>query len=324
MHSKLKLAFTATVALVWTGCQPSSPASSASSRTSNGVSGPVQSFRPADLTPREARDWEAYLNRFPSPCAEPAVTLAECLEQPAGCRACPAASRFVAGSIRAGHVAAQVEARYTARFDPAQVRVIDVAGEPFQGPRNAAVTLVEFADFECPFCASVVPVVDSLVKSYEPHLRVVFKVFPIEYHQHAELTAHAGVAAHQQGKFWELHHLMFANRTQLEAEDIDRYARSLNLDMTRFARDRDSALVAQRVKASYNEGERLNVHGTPSFFINGRAFDFDLFDFGGEDMLDWIELEIELVTGKRPVRTGSVDGADEGHWVAAQTGRSTR
>ena len=323
MVSKLNLTLTAIVTLLWIGCQPTSPASSASSGP-NGASGSVQSLRPADLTPREARDWEAYLNRFPSPCADPAVTLAQCIEQPAGCRACPAAARFVADSIRAGHVTAQVEARYTARFDPAQVHVIDIVNAPSKGPKDAPVTIVEFADFECPFCASVVPVVDGLVETYKPNVRVVFKDFPIQYHEHAQLASRAAAAAHNQGKFWELHHLMFANRTQLAAEDIDRYARSINLDMPRFLRDRESEPIAKRVKASYDEGGRLNVHGTPSFFINGRQFDFDQFDFGGEDLLDWIELEIELVTGKRPARAGSQDSADEPRVATASAERSRR
>jgi len=182
------------------------------------------------------------------------------------------------------------------------VQTIDIAGAPSKGPADAPITIVEFADFECPFCASVVPVVDGLVDAYAPYVRVVFKDFPIQYHPHAQFAARSAAAAHMQGKFWQLHHLMFANRTQLAQEDIDRYARSLNLDMARFQRDRDSDAVAKHVKASYDEGVRLNVHGTPSFFINGRAFDFDQFDFGGEDLLSWIELEIELVTGKKPPR----------------------
>lgn len=91
---------------------------------------------------------------------------------------------------------------------------------------------------------------------------------------------------------------MFANREQLDPPDIERYARSLNLDMQRFVSDWESAATTQRVDADYQEGIRLNVRGTPSFFINGRSFDIELFDFGGEDLLAWIELEIELTTGK--------------------------
>jgi protein-disulfide isomerase len=139
---------------------------------------------------------------------------------------------------------------------------------------------------------------DSLVETYAPHVRVVFKDFPIKYHPHAQSTSQAGVAAQEQGKFWELHHMMFANRDRLDRPDVERYARSLNLDMTRFLEDWDSASTAARVKASYDQGVNLGVKGTPSFFINGRAFEIDLFDFGGEDLLSWIELEIELATGR--------------------------
>ncbi len=253
--------------------------------------------RPADLTGGELRTYDAYLERFPSPCGSE-QSLAVCLEKPGLCSSCAPAARFVARSIRAGYVAQEVEARYLGRFDPSFVQVVDIQGAPSFGPANAAVTIVEFADFQCPFCAVSVPVLDALVESYAPHVRVVFRDFPIKYHPHAHSTAQAGVAAHNQGKFWELHHLMFANREQLDRPDVERYARSLNLDMRRFLEDWDSEETAARVKASYDQGVRLQVRGTPAFFINGRSFDLDLFDFGGEDLLSWIELEIELATGK--------------------------
>lgn len=253
--------------------------------------------RPTDLTGAEQRSYDGYLNRFPSPCGGDG-TIATCLENSRSCRACPAAATFVAKSIRAGFVAAEVEARYLARFDPGAVHVIDIQGAPVKGPADAAVTIIEFADFQCPFCSVAVQMLDSLVESYAPHVRVVFKDFPIKYHPHAQSTSQAGVAAHNQGKFWELHHMMFANRDRLDRPDVERYARSLNLDMKRFMEDWNDERTVARVQDSYEQGVQLGVKGTPSFYINGRAFEIDLFDFGGEDLLSWIELEIELATGK--------------------------
>ncbi|HOD25083.1 MAG TPA: thioredoxin domain-containing protein [Polyangiaceae bacterium] len=253
--------------------------------------------RPSDLTSDELRSYDAYLERFRSPC-DNNQSLASCLSSARSCSSCRAAAQFVARSIRSGYTAKQVQARYQARFDPALVQIIDVRGAPSLGPDDAPVTIVEFADFQCPFCAVSAPLLDALVELYTPHLRLVFKDFPIKYHPNALSTAQAGVAAHNQGKFWQLHHLMFANREQLDPPDIERYARSLNLDMQRFVSDWESAATTQRVDADYQEGIRLNVRGTPSFFINGRSFDIELFDFGGEDLLAWIELEIELTTGK--------------------------
>ena len=276
-----------------TACGPQPPAVTAES---GGTSASPADDRPTDLTASELRSYDGYLQRFPSPCGD--GTIAICLDSARACRACPAAAKFVAKSVRSGFVSAEVEERYLARFDPTRVRAIDIKGSPVMGSADASVTIVEFADFQCPYCAATVPLIDDIVKSYAPHVRVVFKDFPIKYHTFAHSTAQAGVAAQNQGKFWELHHMMFGNRERLDRPDIEGYARSLNLDMKRFVKDWDAKETAARVNADYQQGESLNVRGTPAFFINGREFDFELFDFGGEDLLSWIELEIELTTGK--------------------------
>lgn len=275
---------------LWLACAPATPPTS-------GGTGPSPESRPNDLTASEMRSYEGYLHRFPSPCGGD-DTIAICLENQGSCNACSAAASFVARSVRSGFVAAEVEERYRARFDPTRVVTINTREAPSLGPKGAAVTIVEFADFQCPFCAAAVPIVDDLVKKYAPNVRVVFMHFPIKYHPFAEMSAHAAMAAHRQGKFWELHHLMFANRDRLDRPDIEKYARSLNLDMAAFLRDWDSEQTAAAVRADYEQGNQADVRGTPAFFINGRPFDFDLFDFGGEDLLSWIELEIKLAQGK--------------------------
>ncbi|MFW5740604.1 MAG: DsbA family protein [Myxococcota bacterium] len=281
--------------LLLVGLGACGPQSTPANQPASPDEAPVE--RPTDLTASELRSYDAYLLRFPSPCGGD-DTIATCLESGDRCKRCGPAAEFVARSIRSGFTAPEVEARYLVRFDPSRVRTIDVKGAPVMGPENATVTIVEFADFECPFCAASVPFIDSLVESYAPHVRVAFRHFPIQYHPHAELAARAAAAAQKQGKFWELHHLMFANRDRLEREEIETYARSLNLDMKRFLRDWDAESTAAFVKSDYEQGEQLDVRGTPTFFINGREFNLKLFDFGGEDLLAWIELEIELATGK--------------------------
>ncbi len=253
--------------------------------------------RPADLTTSEVRSYHGYLERFTSPCGGN-DTIATCLQNPGPCKACALAAKFVAHSIRAGFVAAEIEARYLARFDQSRVQAIDLRHTPILGPEDAAVTIVEFADFQCPYCGASVPLLDGLVENYAPHVRVAFKHFPIKHHPFAESSARAAVAAQKQDKFWELHHIMFGNADRLDRTDIETYARSLNLDMDRFSADWDSPQIAALVKADYNQGDDLGVRATPWIFINGRHFDFDLFHFGGEDLLSWIELEIHSTTGK--------------------------
>lgn len=263
---------------------------------SSGSSDHATYQRPTDLTGWELQRYDEFLARFDSPCGG-GETIATCLEKPGTCRACVAAASFVASSIRAGFVPSQIEARYSARFDPKLVQPIDLQGSPARGPDDAPVTIVVFADFQCPACAAVVEPLHQVFETYTPNVRLVFKDYPIKYHQQAEGAAWAGVAAHKQGKFWALHDLMFANSEKLQPHDIEKYARSLNLDMAKFIKDRDSAETKATVLANYQQGSRLGIKGTPALFINGRSFDIDLFAFSGEDLVTWIETEIELNKG---------------------------
>ena len=258
--------------------------------------------RTDDLTSTERADLDRYLHSFPSPCASVSASVAQCLQDKLACKACEPAAAFVAAAIRSGRSGAQVEAAYMARFDPSLVKTIDISGAPTMGPPNAPVTIVEFADFQCPTCALSVEILDRVVKSYAPNVRLVFKHFPLQYHQQADLAARAAVAAMRQNKFWEMHHVLFRNRTALQPEEIDRYAAGLGLDMARFKADLASPEVRKIVDRDREQGDELRLRGTPSVFINGREFSFDLFDFGGDDLLNWIELEIELATGQKVAR----------------------
>jgi protein-disulfide isomerase len=283
---------------LWYACRWISCAVACSALSACGGPGVVSgSSRPADLTARELRDYQEQLAQLPSPC-DKRTLLEACVESPGACKVCSAAARFVAHSIRSGFVPGEVEARYLARFDPDLVQVIDVEGAPSMGPSNAAVTVVEFADFQCPYCSALVPVLDGFVETYAPHVRVVFLDFPLIHHPQARHAAWAGLAAHQQGKFWELHHMMFAHADRLEKVDIDRYARTLNLDMGRFREDWDASATKIRVQANYDLGVRLGIRGVPALFVNGRVFEAGLFDLGSDDLEQWIELEIEVATGE--------------------------
>lgn len=287
--------------LVLAGCCGTTFCACASSATVTSANSPGHSAyqRPTDLTGWELQRYDEYLLRFDSPCGggETGETIATCLEKTGMCRSCIAAASFVASSIRAGFVPSQIEARYKARFDPEYVQQIDLQGAPVRGPDDASVTIVIFADFQCPACGAIAEPLHKVLETYAPNVRLVFKDYPIKYHQQAEGAAWAGVAAHKQGKFWPLHDLMFANAEKLQPHDIETYARSLNLDMTKFTKDRDSAETKATVLASFQQGSRLGVKGTPALFINGRAFDVDLFSLSGEDLVAWIETEIELKKG---------------------------
>lgn len=264
-----------------TAMAPNSASSWESSQTTN------------DLTPRERQDWADLHERMPSPCGP--TPLVSCAANT--CPACGYARRFLAQSLRAGHATRQVETRYTARFLAPKIE-ISTEGAPSKGPVEAPVTIIEFADFQCPSCAGAVPILDGIIKTYAPHVRLIFKHFPIEHHPRARAAAGAAQAAHLQGKFWDMHHVLFQQPDGLDDADFDHYARQLNLNLTLFQADRASPSVMAVVDAHQASGRAAMLQGTPAIYINGRPFDLALFDFGGQDLSDWIESEIEIVRGR--------------------------
>ncbi len=151
---------------------------------------------------------------------------------------------------------------------------IAVGDSPIKGDPNAPVTLVEFSDFECPFCARVDPSLKQLAAKYPQKLRVVFKHFPLSFHETARPLAIASMAAQEQGRFWEFHDEIFKNAGSLQATDaaIEGYAKAAGLDVERFKRDRKEKAEAynRRVDEEIALGNTIDVRGTPTLFINGK------------------------------------------------------
>lgn len=142
-----------------------------------------------------------------------------------------------------------------------------------RGPVNAPVTIVEFTDFQCPFCRRASePLAQLLAQSGTP-VRYVFRNFPLDFHEHAEQAAEAVLAAGAQGKFWPMHDLLFANQKDLSRNNLINLAGQLHLDMARFTRDLDSGKYTAQVAADRELGVAANVDGTPAFFINGHRID---------------------------------------------------
>ncbi|NTX41344.1 thioredoxin domain-containing protein [Myxococcus sp. CA033] len=147
---------------------------------------------------------------------------------------------------------------------------VEVGEAPSRGPANAPVTLVAWSDFECPFCSRAVPTLKALEKEYEGKLRVAFKHQPLPNHPNAKLAAAASMAAHEQGKFWEFHDLLFANQRQLDRSSMEGYAKQVGLDVTRFKNALDARKFDARIDLDSAEGTRVGAGGTPTFFVNGR------------------------------------------------------
>jgi len=161
---------------------------------------------------------------------------------------------------------------------------IDLAHAPTRGPATAPISLVEFSDFECPFCAQTAPVVRQLLLAYPSQLRFAFKHYPLPMHKESPLAHEASLAAADQGKFWEMHDLLFAGQDKLTREDLIAKAQQLNLDVARFTKDLDIHRFKPQVESDRQEGNRLGVDGTPFFFINGHAIS------GGASLQDFKHL----------------------------------
>ncbi len=154
--------------------------------------------------------------------------------------------------------------------DPDKVYRPAIEGAPAKGPASAKVTLVAFSDFQCPFCGRVLPALEQVRQEYGDDVRIVFKHLPLSIHPKAAKAHAAAEAAKGQGKFWEMHDLIFENQSQLSEEKYIEYADQIGLDVERFKRDLASAEIKKRVDADSREAARLGVTGTPGFFINGR------------------------------------------------------
>jgi protein-disulfide isomerase len=142
------------------------------------------------------------------------------------------------------------------------------------GPDNAPVTLVEYGDYECPYCGMAHPIVKQAQRELGSELRLVFRNFPLaEAHPHARAAAEAAEAAAAQGRFWEMHDMLFEHQDALEPEDLLAYAKSLGLDMQKFARDLADATYTKQVRDDFRSGVRSGVNGTPTFFMNGERHD---------------------------------------------------
>jgi len=143
-----------------------------------------------------------------------------------------------------------------------------------EGPADAAVTLVEYGDYECPYCAAAHPVIREAQARMGERLRFAFRHFPITTsHLHAERAAEAAEAAAGQGKFWQMHHLLFENQRRLGDPDLRVYAAQLGLDVEKVDRELTGHVHAPRVHEDFMSGVRSGVNGTPTFYINGARHD---------------------------------------------------
>ena len=277
------------------GCQP--PGANDASQAAAAADG-LPGVDTNSLTRTERDAWAELVTEQLAPCQSIPKTIAECVRQNAPCAACKPAAEQLAQLVRRGKTKAQAEKAFRARFGQSGVLDVEIDGSPSKGPENAPITIVEWADFECGFCAKAAPLLDAAQKAYPDQIRLVFKQFPLAMHVHATQMAKLAVAAGNQGKFWETHGALFAGvGGSLDEAAIGNLAASLQLDKVKLLADMQAPETTARIDRDRAQADKLGLKGTPFIVINRRRFDFELFDLE-EDLRPC--LDVELLLTKAP------------------------
>ncbi len=245
----------------------------------------------ASLNAAERELFWAVANDELSPCGDP-HSLAACGHDNT-CALCLPGLRFLARRVTDGFAREQLGELVRARYARSQVVAVRIENAPARGAANAPVTLVEFSDYECPHCGRAAPILRDIEREFETQLRVIHMHFPLSGHPHAMPAARAAVAAGRQGHFWEYHDRLFANQHALEQANLETYARELQLDINRFRADLQSPETEAVVAANRREGERLQIDGTPTVYINGRRYPPGM-PFERAQLREWIQEEVTL------------------------------
>jgi protein-disulfide isomerase len=210
------------------------------------------------------------LNTEPSACDKP-HSLATSLREDPECRNSRHVAQFIADRLAAGATPSDIKLDVDLVVRALTPREIPVEGRPVYGNERAAVTVVVFADFECPHCKAEAPTLRKAIQQYRSQAKLVYMHFPLGMHPRAEVASRAAEAAFRQGKFWEMHDLIFDHQSQLEDQDLERYAQQIpGLDFGKWKADFQSDDVALAVAKDRALGETLQIEGTPAVYIDGR------------------------------------------------------
>ena len=162
----------------------------------------------------------------------------------------------------------------TTQWEAVLTMPVDEDRDHIQGPADAAVTLVQYGDYECPYCGEAYPILKEVEARMGERLRFVFRNFPITTsHPHAERAAEAAETAAAQGRFWEMHDLLYENQRRLRDQDLRAYAEQLELDIEQFDKELAEHVHAGRVHEDFMSGVRSGVNGTPTFYVTGVRHD---------------------------------------------------
>jgi protein-disulfide isomerase len=188
------------------------------------------------------------------------------------CRRSIAALRYVAKLIESGYTDSEIGEKLSNRYRPVAIRKIDVTDAPMKGNPNAKITLVEFADYECPHCKRFQPVLHQVMDEFRSDVKLYFKNYPLPQHTNARLAAEAAVAAQKQGKFWQYQDKLWEKSDELTPAEIEKAAKDVGLDVAKFRQDMASEAVKARVQKDRSDGQAAGIQATPTLYINGREY----------------------------------------------------
>lgn len=231
-------------------------------------------FRLEAFTPEERARLVKLTKAELCPCPDANKSLHECLQTREGrCEVAEAALSTMGGMVKGGYNDTDILDQVAKVVENATKQHEFVLDQrPVKGSADAAVIIVEFADFQCPYCKEAAKLMDETAQKYGDKVGIYFKQYPLPAHEFGELAARASIAAHLQGKFWKMHDELFKHQKSLSYDKIISIAQRLGLNMGKFKVDLESPDVRAVVAADREDGEKSGLTGTPTIFINGRRF----------------------------------------------------
>jgi protein-disulfide isomerase len=289
IHRGLILALPLLLTLVWAG----------DARARAIRWGRVINANPSSLSAKDKRRAARLMNQITVyyGCSD---TVANCLVSDPQCQTARRIAGIIVRMVKKGRTDARIKKQVKLRgvsAHPFKKYRFNLKKRPRLGAKNAKVTLVEFGEFQCPFCKVLAPILKRLVSKLASRgVVLVFKHYTVSSHSHSIPSSRAAYAAHKQGKFWQLYSLLFKKAPRLSVSQVEGYARSIGLDLAKFRAVRDSRRSRLVVAADKKAGLRAGVKGTPTFFINGKPYKARK-DY--MELLDRLEEELNLVKGGR-------------------------
>lgn len=232
---------------------------------------PLPGVDVTDLDAQEVAALSGLMSEGACPC-DTQKSLLDCIKA----RSCPAATELAgygAGKLRDGLGVEQVREAVVRKYLEDHVKyTFELADTPRKGPADAPVVIVEFADFECPHCALMRDTLATVHKRFPETVAIYFKQFPLPHHAHSHTASRATLAAGRQGRFWQMHDLVFQNQGALSPERFVEFAAELGIDVERFKKDMEDPALYAQIERDRKEAAAANLGGTPTLYINGRLY----------------------------------------------------